>query len=166
MIFFFFFTCIRMSENWSDKYYQDNKERLQKKLVKDTKVFLKRKKKKCDNIDVNYTKISQKMKNKSWLSIEKNIINEKTFYFNYRKLLSLRKIVFFLRVSMFFLFLFLIKKLFLLGRKSFFISRLGLKISVGRLNQHSFHVKRNSFTDDDDDDDELFLWYGWPTKGV
>ena len=19
--------------------------------------------------------------------------------------------------------------------------------------------------DDDDDDDELFLWYGWPTKG-
>ena len=20
--------------------------------------------------------------------------------------------------------------------------------------------------DDDDDDDELFLWYGWPTKGV
>ena len=20
--------------------------------------------------------------------------------------------------------------------------------------------------DDDDDDDELFLWYGWPTKGI
>ena len=20
--------------------------------------------------------------------------------------------------------------------------------------------------DDDDDDDELFLWYGWPAKGV
>ena len=20
--------------------------------------------------------------------------------------------------------------------------------------------------DDDNDDDELFLWYGWPTKGV
>ena len=20
--------------------------------------------------------------------------------------------------------------------------------------------------DDDDDDDELFMWYGWPTKGV
>ena len=20
--------------------------------------------------------------------------------------------------------------------------------------------------DDDDDDDEVFLWYGWPTKGV
>ena len=20
--------------------------------------------------------------------------------------------------------------------------------------------------DDDDDDEELFLWYGWPTKGV
>ena len=22
------------------------------------------------------------------------------------------------------------------------------------------------FCDDDDDDDELFLWYGWPTKGI
>ena len=99
-----------MSENWSDKYYHDNKERLQKKLVKDTKVFFKRENKKCDNIDVNGTKISQKMKNKSLLSIEENIINGKPFYFNYRKLLSLRKIGFFLRVSMFFLFLFLIKK--------------------------------------------------------
>ena len=35
-----------MSKNSSAKYYQDNKERLQKKLVKDIKVFFKKKKKK------------------------------------------------------------------------------------------------------------------------
>ena len=33
------------------------------------------------------TKISQKMKNKTWLSIEKNIIeSEKMLYYNYKKL--------------------------------------------------------------------------------
>ena len=26
------------------------------------------------------------------------------------------------------------------------------------------HAKHDD-DDDDDDDDELFLWYGWPTKG-
>ena len=39
---------------------------------------------------------------------------------------------------------------------------------------HSYGYKLwcvdNKFDDDDDDDDddgdELFLWYGWPTKGV
>ena len=35
-----------MSKNSSAKYYQNNKERLQKNLVKDIKVFLKKKKKK------------------------------------------------------------------------------------------------------------------------
>ena len=35
-----------MPENSSAKYYQDNKEKLQKKLVKDIKVFLKKKNKK------------------------------------------------------------------------------------------------------------------------
>ena len=35
-----------MSKNSAAKYYQDDKERLQKKLVKDIKVFLKKKKKK------------------------------------------------------------------------------------------------------------------------
>ena len=45
------------SKNSSAKYYQDNKERLQKKrLVKDIKVFLK-KKKKSDNMVANDTKI-------------------------------------------------------------------------------------------------------------
>ena len=63
-----------MSKHLSAIYYQENKERLQEKLVKDIKTFLKKKKKKSNNMVVNVTKISQKMKNKSLLSIEKNII--------------------------------------------------------------------------------------------
>ena len=61
-----------MSKNLSGKYCQENIERLQKKkLVKDIKI-------------VNVTKISQKIKNKSLLSIAKNIKKwEKTFYYNY-----------------------------------------------------------------------------------
>ena len=63
-----------MSKGSSAKYYQNNKELLlQKKLVKDIKVFLK-KKKKSKNVAVNDTIISQKMKSKSLLSIKKNII--------------------------------------------------------------------------------------------
>ena len=61
-----------MSTNLSAKYYQENKERLQKKLAKKPKIFLKKKKKKSNNMVVNVTKISQ-MKNKSLLNIEKNI---------------------------------------------------------------------------------------------
>ena len=36
-----------MSKNSSAKYYEENKERLQKNLMKDIKFFLKKKKKKC-----------------------------------------------------------------------------------------------------------------------
>ena len=71
-IYFFLFTYIEMSEHSSAIYYQNNKERLQKEFVKDIKVFLKKKKK--ENKAVNHTKIYHKMKNKSLLSIEKNII--------------------------------------------------------------------------------------------
>ena len=60
-----------MSENLSAKYYQEDKESLQKRLVKNIKIFQRKKKKKSDNIVVNITKISQKMKTKSWLNIEK-----------------------------------------------------------------------------------------------
>ena len=63
-----------MSKNLSTKCYQENKERLQKKFVKDIKIFLKKKKKNSDNVVVNVTKIPQNMKNKSLLSIEKNIM--------------------------------------------------------------------------------------------
>ena len=62
-----------MSKNLLANYYEENKERLQK-LVKDIEIFLMKKKKKSNNMVVNTTKISQKLKNKSLLSIEKNII--------------------------------------------------------------------------------------------
>ena len=71
--FFFLFTYIEMSKHSSSAiYYENNKERLQKKFVKDIKVFLKKKKK--ENMVVNHTKIYLKMINKSLLSIDKNII--------------------------------------------------------------------------------------------
>ena len=63
-----------MSKDSSAKHYQNNKERLEKKIVKDIKAFLKKKKRKSNNMVMNDTKIYQKMKNKSLLSIEKNII--------------------------------------------------------------------------------------------
>ena len=42
-IIIFFFEYMKMSRNLSAKYYQENKERLQKELVKDIKIFLKKK---------------------------------------------------------------------------------------------------------------------------
>ena len=59
-----------MSKHFSAKYYQENKERLeQKNVVKDIKIFPQ--KKKSNNMIVNVTKVSQKMKKINWLSIEK-----------------------------------------------------------------------------------------------
>ena len=60
-----------MAKASSAKYYQNNKQRLHKKCVKDVKVLLKEKKKKSDNMAVNDTKIYQKMKTKSLKSKEK-----------------------------------------------------------------------------------------------
>ena len=78
-----------MSKNSSAKYYQNNKEIIQKKLVKDIKVFLSKKKKKSDNMVVNDTKIFQKMENKSLLSIEENMKKlGKTFYYDYNDFFS------------------------------------------------------------------------------
>ena len=59
-----------MPKNSSAKHYQDNKETLQKKLLKH-KFFLKKTKEKDNNIVVKDTKMYQKMKNKSLSSIEK-----------------------------------------------------------------------------------------------
>ena len=66
---------VKMFRNLSAKYYQENKEILQKKLLKDIKIFLRKKKKKSNNMVVNVTKISQKIKKVSWLSLEKDIKN-------------------------------------------------------------------------------------------
>ena len=50
---------------------------------------------------VKDTKISWKMKNKRWLSIEKNIIKwEKSPYYNYKKLFSFKKFCLFLGVGL------------------------------------------------------------------
>ena len=46
-----------MSKDSLAKYYQNNKYRLLKKLVKDIKIFLKKKKKEKDNAVMNDTKI-------------------------------------------------------------------------------------------------------------
>ena len=53
--------------------------------MKDIKIFLKKKKKKSDNMVVNATKISQKMKKINWLSTEKNIIEWERFAIIIRK---------------------------------------------------------------------------------
>ena len=61
-----------MTNTLSTKYCQEKKERLQNKLAKDIKIYLKKKKKKRAIMVMNLTKISQKMKNKSLLSRKKN----------------------------------------------------------------------------------------------
>ena len=64
-----------MSKDSSAKYCQSNNEKLQKKLAKYIEVFIKKKTKKTNNMVVDDTKISKNMmKNKSLLSIEKNIL--------------------------------------------------------------------------------------------
>ena len=65
----FSFTCIKTSKNSSAKYYQDHKERL--KTCESYQSLSK--KKKIDNMIIKDTKISQKMKNSSWLSLGKTI---------------------------------------------------------------------------------------------
>ena len=54
-----------MSKDSSAKYYQNNKERLQKKGRKRYQSISKEEKEKSNNMVVNDTKISQKMKKKS-----------------------------------------------------------------------------------------------------
>ena len=80
----FFFTYIKMSKDLSAKYDQDNKEKLQNKkiVMKGIKVFPKKEKGKSGNMVENTIKVSLKMKNKSWLKIEKK-------YYKIRKSASL-----------------------------------------------------------------------------
>ena len=71
-----------MYKNLSAKYYQEINTDY-KKLVKGFKNFLMKKKKKRDTMVKNVRKISQKMKNKSLLSIEKNVMEcEKMHNYN------------------------------------------------------------------------------------
>ena len=71
-IIFFFHMYIKMSKNLPTKYYQENKGK--KKFVKDMKIFLRKKKKKSNNMVVNVAKVSPKSKNNSLLSMERNIV--------------------------------------------------------------------------------------------
>ena len=59
-----------MSKNLFVNYYPNNKEKLQKGHVKDIKIFLEKKKKKKQHCGQEHYKVSQKMKNKSLLSME------------------------------------------------------------------------------------------------
>ena len=88
--FYNFFSYIyKIYKNLSAKYHQENKD-YKKKLVKDIKIFLKKKKKKSNSMAENIAKISWRMKNKHLLSIEKNIEWEKTPFYNYKKHLLLK----------------------------------------------------------------------------
>ena len=60
-----------MSKHSSAKYYQTNKERLQKKACERHQSLSKKEKEKSDSLVVKDTKIYEKMKNKSLLSIKK-----------------------------------------------------------------------------------------------
>ena len=59
--------------------------------MKDIKVFLKQKEEKNHNMVVDDTKVYQKVKSKSWLSIEKNIKWEKCFIIIIKKYFCLEK---------------------------------------------------------------------------
>ena len=66
-----------MPKNLSSKFYQENKERLQKKKKKARERYqtlYKEEKEKSNNMVVSVTKISQKIKSKSLLSIETLIL--------------------------------------------------------------------------------------------
>ena len=62
-----------MSKDSSAKYYQNKKEQLKKKFRESYQNFSKEKKE-ISKMVLSDTKVSKKMKNKSLLSIEKNII--------------------------------------------------------------------------------------------
>ena len=76
-----FFSCVSINMS-RIKLYQQNiikkiKKDYKKKLLENIKIYLKKKKKKSDNMVVNVTKIFQKMKHKSLLSTEKILQNGK-----------------------------------------------------------------------------------------
>ena len=68
-----------MSENLSAKYHQENKEALQKQLVKDIKIFLRKKKKKEQRKHIHEH-------NKNLSGDEKNkLVEYRKKYYNMRK---------------------------------------------------------------------------------
>ena len=70
----FVFIYIKMSKDLSAKYYQSNKERLREKACERYQSLSKDQKEKSNNMVVNDTKIGEKIKSKSLLSIEENAL--------------------------------------------------------------------------------------------
>ena len=71
-IFYIFFSIYtKMSKTSSLKYYQENKERLKKKLMEDIKIILKKKKKKKQQYGCECYKNLSENEKKGLLSIEK-----------------------------------------------------------------------------------------------
>ena len=68
-----------MCKKLSAKYYQENRERLQKNLVKGIKIFPKNKKERR-KYGREHCKISQKMQKIHWLNIKKVLENEKKHF--------------------------------------------------------------------------------------
>ena len=81
-----------MSKHSSVKYYQYNKERLQKKHMKDIKAFLKKKKKKWQYGCEWYKNLPGYEKEKLIEYRKKVIIKwKKTLYYNHKNLFPFRK---------------------------------------------------------------------------
>ena len=78
--YYFFFIYIKMSKTLWAKYYQENKD-YKKKLVKDIKIFLK---KKGGNVCQRYN-LPKGEKQKLVEYRKKNKEQGKTFYYNYKK---------------------------------------------------------------------------------
>ena len=85
-----------MSKDSRAKYYQNNKKQLQKKARERYQNLSKEEKEKI-NMVVSNTKIYQKMKNKSWLSIEKILI-KKCLIIIIRNYFHLENLVYYLQV--------------------------------------------------------------------
>ena len=81
-----------MYKNSSAKHYQDNKEKLQNMLLKDIKVFLKKKRKESGNIVVKERcKNLPEDEKQKLVDYRRKYKMHKTPYYNYKKLFSLRK---------------------------------------------------------------------------
>ena len=78
---------MEISNNFSAKYYQENKERLQKKACERYE-NLSKEEKESNNMVVKITKDIRKTENKSLLSIKKKILEwAKTLYNSNKKVL-------------------------------------------------------------------------------
>ena len=67
-----------MSKNSAARHYQNKKEKLRKMSCERYQGLFEEEKEKSDNMALNDTNISQKIKNESWLGIEKKSLLAKS----------------------------------------------------------------------------------------